>query len=267
MKKNISSLLRKIGLIKVADDIRFCILFIKTYKIRRHFKKLNPHVVMPPSCFLYETFSLDYNAYYNKSIDTTKWLVDYFKKYKTLENLKILDWGCGPGRIIRHLPEYTDKTCQFFGTDYNRKYVKWCHENIPNVSFSVNQLTPPLSFNDNTFDIIYGISIFTHLSKEMHVAWFNELIRVLKPNGMLFITLHGNAFMEKLSLSDQMLFKNGNLVVKSNTKEGHRTYAAFQPCSFVHELIGDHTLLEHYKGEVVNNKPQQDVWIIRKVAH
>jgi SAM-dependent methyltransferase len=193
-----------------------------------------------------------------------KWLVSFFDKYITLEDVKVLDWGCGPGRVIRHLPNFMDKTCQFFGTDYNEKYIKWCSNHIPAVSFSLNRLGPPLQFENNTFDIIYGISIFTHLSEEMRLAWFNELIRTLKPGGILLLTLQGNAFTEKLTKGEKINFRKGHLVVKSNTKEGHRTYSAFQPIAFVKELIGVHEILEHIEGDKINNKPQQDVWIIKK---
>ena len=98
----------------------------------------------------------------------------------------------------------------------------------------------------------------------MHYAWFEDLIRVLKPGGVLFLTLHGDAFIEKLTDSEKELFRNGKLVVKGNTKEGHRTFGAFQPESFVKELIGKNTVLEHVAGKVIEGKPQQDVWIIQK---
>jgi len=98
----------------------------------------------------------------------------------------------------------------------------------------------------------------------MHFAWFNELIRILKPGGILFLTLHGNAFIEKLTGGEKQLFKKGELVVKGNTKEGHRTFGAFQPESFVKKLIGENNVLEHVQGKVVEGRPQQDIWIIQK---
>lgn len=56
-------------------------------------------------------------------------------------------------------------------------------------------------YENDFFDVVYGISIFTHLSKEMHYKWFNELMRILKPGGMVILTLHGEAF--KLQLSEE----------------------------------------------------------------
>jgi SAM-dependent methyltransferase len=264
MKKHkLSSLLRKMGLIRVGDKMMFYTNYLKTYRLRKQFIKENKDVRLPPAYYIYETFNLNYFSFYNESIDTAKWLLGHFEKYKKLQKLKILDWGCGPGRVIRHLPGLSNGSCSFYGTDYNQKYIKWCAKNIPNVSFSVNKLAPPTLYDNNTFDIIYGISIFTHLSEEMHFAWFNELIRILKPGGIILLTLHGDAFKEKLTEAEKTRFEKGELVVKSNTTEGHRTFAAFQPVAFVKELIGSDSLLEHIPGEIKNGKPQQDVWIVK----
>jgi len=267
MKKLGMSILRKLRLIKLADKIRFYILFIKTFKSRRDFKRINPDVKLPPAFYLYETFNIDYNSYHIKSIDTAKWLSSLFSKYKSLENLKVLDWGCGPGRVIRHLPNFMGESCQFYGTDYNKKYIKWCRKNITNVTFSFNQLYPPLPFENKTFDIIYGISIFTHLSLKMHFEWFNELMRILKPNGIILITLQSNAFIDKLTSEEKVIYEKGDLVVRSRTKEGHRTFSAFQPTIFVEKMLGANKILDHIEGKKVDNKPQQDVWIIQKLSN
>jgi len=263
-KYTLSSFLRKVGLIRIGDKMRFIISLLRTYTLRKHFFKENKDIKLPPPYYIYETFNLDYFSFYNKSIETAKWLIDYFEKYKKLENLNILDWGCGPGRIIRHLPSFSNESCEFYGTDYNQKYISWCKKNIPDVSFNENKLYPPLPYNEMMFDIIYGISIFTHLSNQMHYAWFIELMRVLKPEGILFLTLQGNAFKEKLTDTERIRYEKGELIVKSNTKEGHRTFSAYQPASFVKELVGSNEILEHVPGDIKFGKPQQDIWIIKK---
>lgn len=264
MKYLITSVFRSLGLIKQVDNFHFYYSLIKTYNLRKQFRNEHPDVKLPPAYFIYETFNLNYNGFYDDSIETAKWLVEYFRKYKRLENISILDWGCGPGRIITHLPSFVDKSCKLYGTDYNQRYINWCKENISNVSFQTNTLDPPLKFDANSMDIVYGISIFTHLSKESHLSWFNELLRILKPGGIIFITLQGIAFKEKLTNIEKAKFDQGELVVKSKTLEGHRTFSAFQPVDFVKELIGNNEILEHIPGDNKSGKPQQDIWIIRK---
>jgi SAM-dependent methyltransferase len=264
-KQKISCLVRNIGLIKVADKIRFYLLFIKTYKFRKKFFSENKDITLPPPYYIYETFGLNYSEFYLKSIGTSEWIVSCLSKFKELKNVKILDWGCGPGRIIIHISKIVSRSCELYGTDYNEKYISWCRKNIPNIEFKVNDLKPPLNFEDEYFDIVYGISILTHLSEDLHMKWFKELSRVTKPGGIILLTLSGSSFKTMMTDKEKETFDNGKLVVRSNTKEGHRTYTTFQPEQFVRELIGTNLLLEHTEGAIKNGKPQQDVWIIKKV--
>jgi ubiquinone/menaquinone biosynthesis C-methylase UbiE len=68
----------------------------------------------------------------------------------------------------------------------NNKTITWSRQNLKGISFNQNTLQANLPYSDNYFDIIYGISIFTHLSQQMHYDWYNELERILKPNGIIF---------------------------------------------------------------------------------
>jgi hypothetical protein len=47
----------------------------------------------------------------------------------------------------------------------------------------------------------------------MHYKWFEELMRILKPNGVLQITLSGNAFINKLSKKEKEQFLKGELLL------------------------------------------------------
>ena len=108
--QQLNKIVRNFGLIKFADKARFYIHYIKTYKTRKEFRNVHPSVILPPAYFLYETFNLNYFSFYDKSIETAEWLISFFKKYKKLKDLHVLDWGCGPGRVIRHLPDLLDSS-------------------------------------------------------------------------------------------------------------------------------------------------------------
>jgi len=261
----VSSFLRRLGLIQIADFVRFLIHYAGTFRSRRAFRRKYPGVVLPPAYYVYETFNLNYESFYSKSRDTAQWLISNIAAFEPFDNKKILEWGCGPGRVIRHLPAHLPSSCQFYATDYNPKYIAWCRKNLNNINFQTNDLEPPLPFPEGFFDIIYSISVFTHLSLRSHYAWFAELERVAKNGGILFFTVHGEVFKEKLTESEKKLFDRGELVMKAGTKEGHRTFAAFQPPSFVRQLVKDHQVLAHYPGIRENGIPRQDVWIVRIV--
>jgi SAM-dependent methyltransferase len=265
MKTRISNLLRVLGLLLLSDKLRFYFIHLRRLKERRKFVSENPNIPLPPAYLIYESFDLNYDSYYFASRKTAAWLLDHFKRHIELNNVNILDWGCGPARIVRHLPDLLNKSCSVYGTDYNFRSIDWNKKNIQGVNFNLNDAEPPLPYVNNSFDIIYGISIFTHLPETLHYAWFNELVRITKNNGIIFLTLQGKAFQVKLTESEQGQFDRGELITRGNTKIGHRTYTAIHPPDFIKKLISGHQLLEHIEGDIRNIKPQQDIWIIKVV--
>ncbi len=74
----------------------------------------------------------------------------------------VLDFGCGAGRVIRHLHSYSNLA--LCGCDYNPTLVEWCRTHLRFAEFKVNALGPPLRYSDGQFDLIYAFSVFTHLS-------------------------------------------------------------------------------------------------------
>ena len=204
-KQSITQNLRRLGLLQISDFMRFIWLRRKNREHNLEFRKQHPDVALPPDYLMYEAFQLDYERYYVNGKKTAEWMASLVQNHKNLEGGSILDWGCGPARVIRHLPGFI-KDGTFYGTDYNRESIAWCSANFTDIYFHSNDLMPGLIYNKEMFDLVYGISIFTHLSKEAHEAWLNELIRVLKPGGILFITVHGNSFREKLTPPEKLLF-------------------------------------------------------------
>lgn len=104
-------------------------------------------------------------------------------------NNTILDLGCGGGRMIRHLHQFST-TSKIFGTDINSNLIQWCKFHLqPPFNFLTNTTIPHLPFEDNCFDLIYTGSVFTHID-DLADAWFYECCRVLKPGAYLYATIH-----------------------------------------------------------------------------
>ncbi len=264
-KGQISNLLRKLRLIYLLDRIRFYIEKAKNREENRTFKKEHPNIALPPDYLIYESFRINYSKYYSESYETASWVIGHIQKHIELKNKKILDWGCGPGRVIRHLPKVVGNGCSYYGTDYNARSIDWCSKNLTDIEFNTNQLKAALPYKDNFFDAIYGLSIFTHLSEQLHFDWMSELTRILKPEGIMFLTTQGDNFRTKLTNQELEKYDNGNLVVRGKVKEGHRTFSAFHPKEFMKKLFGKVEILEH-----IETKPSgkswlpQDIWIVRK---
>lgn len=104
------------------------------------------------------------------------------------EHRRILDFGCGPGRVIDCIHDMHPHA-ELFGCDIDPEAIAWAAQALGDIAdFRVNGLEPPLPFEDESFDLVYGISVFTHLPEDLQNAWLVELRRVLKPGGTLLTT-------------------------------------------------------------------------------
>lgn len=262
----LSSMLRKMRLLYAADGLRFALQKIKFAQSNRLFKKQHPFFPIPPDYFLYETFELNYKGYEFQG----KWSANDIStlvssQMNMQQPIRILDWGCGPGRVIRHLPDLLGKQHAYFGSDYNEKYVEWCKKNISNISFITNELEPPLKFESNSFDVVYSLSILTHLSEKSHYSWANEIFRILKPGGIFIVSTQGEAFKNKMLENERLRFEKGELVVRSFSKEGHRIFSTFQPETFVRKLFASFDIAIFQNAAEGNSmNGMQDTWVLRK---
>jgi SAM-dependent methyltransferase len=259
---NGSKLLRQTRLLYTADRVRFCIHALRSAGKRNAFRKAHPEAVLPPDYLMYESFRLDYEKYYFGGQHAAAWVAASLRPWLPAAPV-VLDWGCGPARVVRHLPELLPAGSRVFGTDYNSRSIAWNSAHIPNVNFTRNALEPPLPFENAGFDAVYGISIFTHLSEELHFQWFAELVRITKHGGVILLTLQGNAFREKLTQTECHAFDEGRLVVRGKTRIGHRTYSAFHPEAWVRKFVQPHEVVSFVPGTAINGQPAQDTWIIR----
>jgi ubiquinone/menaquinone biosynthesis C-methylase UbiE len=102
----------------------------------------------------------------------------------------VLDFGCGVGRQLLHFTrDYPAPS--YHACDVHPGYVSFVKKHYPRVEVKQNAFSPPLDYLDNTFDLIYSVSIFSHLSPVDHRGWLEELARVLKPGGYCFFTIEG----------------------------------------------------------------------------
>jgi SAM-dependent methyltransferase len=105
-------------------------------------------------------------------------------------NSRVLDFGCGCGRVLTFFQRATG--AELYGTDIDGEAIAWTRENLPDIAdFQQNANWPPLSFADGFFDFVFSVSVFTHLPRRMQTAWLAELRRVTKPGGYLLLTTHG----------------------------------------------------------------------------
>ncbi|MEG4441140.1 class I SAM-dependent methyltransferase [Microcoleus sp. AT9_B5] len=115
----------------------------------------------------------------------------------------ILDFGCGWGRMIRFfLKEVVADN--LYGIDVDPAMIDICVNTVRQGNFSVVKPEPPTQFSNNSFEVVYAYSVFSHLSEPVHIKWVEEFSRILKPGGILIVTTQARRFIEFCrSLRDQ----------------------------------------------------------------
>jgi SAM-dependent methyltransferase len=101
----------------------------------------------------------------------------------------ILDWGIGCGRVARFILDKT--TSPVIGVDIDADNILWCNQNLPGIKAIAIDQDPPLPIEDSSVNLIYGISVFTHLDINDESLWLKELARVLVPGGYAMLSTHG----------------------------------------------------------------------------
>ena len=104
----------------------------------------------------------------------------------------MLDWGCGCGRLINtfgHLSPIGDIN----GSDIDAEAIAWCQANFSSVRFSVNPPAPPTEYPDDAFDLVVGKCVLTHLTRDLQLAWLDEMRRITAPGGLFLASVLGEA--------------------------------------------------------------------------
>jgi SAM-dependent methyltransferase len=116
----------------------------------------------------------------------------------SFEGKRVLDFGCGAGRTLRHFLDEA-QVSEFWACDIDRPSVDWLREHLsPPFHAFANDERPPLDRPDRYFDLVYCVSVFTHLTAHWS-RWLAELHRVLADDGLLIATFMGRGLSELIA--------------------------------------------------------------------
>jgi len=117
---------------------------------------------------------------------------EHFLSYVN-EHSKVLDLGCGNGRLYELLKE---RKVDYLGLDHNTELLKKAKENSPEATFKVMDMVE-LKLDKESFDNIFCIAAFHHIPTEvMRKKVLLDLHKSLKKDGVLIVTTW-NLFQKK----------------------------------------------------------------------
>ncbi len=111
--------------------------------------------------------------------------LNLFGRYVT-EGEKILDLGCGNGRLLEI---FKDKKVDYIGVDNSEKLIEIAKKKYSKARFQVADALN-LPFPNNYFDKVFCIAVLHHIpSEEFRLQFLKEARRVLKSEGFLVLTV------------------------------------------------------------------------------
>jgi SAM-dependent methyltransferase len=107
---------------------------------------------------------------------------------RDLEVSRVLDFGCGWGRLTRFFARDV-ASGNLFGCDPVEPILDVCRRDRVPATLARSEFMPRELPFDRPFDLAYAFSVFTHLSESAHEASLRALHRALAPGGLLMVTI------------------------------------------------------------------------------
>lgn len=143
------------------------------------------------------------NPYSKHYTDIGDKFLQLFMHYGQLQVAsKVLEIGCGTGRIARPLLQFLSGRGTYRGFDINKRFVQYCTDTYRRSAFKCcdvwhseynpNGVIPADSFEfpylDSSFTFVCAIAVFNHMKLEWVQNYIQEIARVLTHKGVFFGT-------------------------------------------------------------------------------
>ncbi len=226
MRQSLLAIARRLHLLPALERVRFVREAAGVRRDNAAFARAAPDFAPPPLWWMHDMYAhASYRLYWESGQRDAATLTALIERHLGRQAEAVAEWGCGLARILRHMPTTAKRT----GTDLNGDAIAWARSNIADIEFVENDLTPPWPLAAGSQDVIYAISVFTHLSQTAEAAWVEAIADSLKPGGLFIFTVHGRYAPGQLLPDEQRAFDAGEAVYRANVAEGSRLFASYHP--------------------------------------
>ena len=178
---------------------------------------------------------------------------------------KVLDFGCGAGRVAINFKNKME--IDFYGSDINPQAINWCKKNLGFGKYNVNKISPPTNYQDNYFELIYALSVFTHLSEQLQIGWMREFYRILKKGGYIIITTHGKKFYNRLESHEMEIIEAEGYYARFEENSGSNLCVTYNKKEHLENTIfKDFFTIVDYKPGGSKGNGGQDIYLLKKNA-
>jgi ubiquinone/menaquinone biosynthesis C-methylase UbiE len=123
-----------------------------------------------------------------------RWMNSCLKEFNRKESL--LEVGCGDCQFTKDLRKFTDNMTAI---DISAEQIERNRAKHPDIDFRCHDLAKAMPFSDNQFQAIWCSEVIEHLSEP--VIALQEMYRVLKPGGLLMVTVPYHGLLKNLLIS------------------------------------------------------------------
>jgi ubiquinone/menaquinone biosynthesis C-methylase UbiE len=212
-----------------------------------------------------------YNQVAHKFSQTRKhfWYDLEFIKEEYDKDGKLLDFGCGNGRLIDFLQIPPDK---YVGVDNSEELIKIAKQKYPKHKFILIKDEGKLPFKNKEFDQVFSIAVFHHFTPQMAEKTLRELRRITKKDGKIILTIWRLWKKKYIKyLIKNCLKRNFSLLINLPFKINSGKEVFWRPCYFwtknpFNKIIKKTNLQIKRVGISTNHKKEKRnyFWILRK---
>ena len=134
---------------------------------------------------------------------------------------RILDFGCGCGRILMFVKSELHPLAALYGTDIDKEAIDYCASTYAH-RFQQNHHHPPLPYSSGFFDLVLAVGVFRHLNEYDQFIWLDELKRILKPYGIALVSLHGRYCWQNFPPRERKILETQGFLFKPLRDPYHR---------------------------------------------